>query len=67
MLLETKRRFESLTGCKVVEAYGLSETSPAVTINPLDGPVKELSIGQPCQLPSYRCGDRRSRAGGWCG
>ena len=47
LLLETKQRFEALTGCKVVEAYGLSEASPAVTINPLDGPVKELSIGQP--------------------
>ena len=47
LLLETKKSFESLTGCKVVEAYGLSEASPAVTINPLDGPVKELSIGQP--------------------
>lgn len=47
LLLETKRSFEALTGCRVVEAYGLSESSPAVTINPLDGPVKELSIGQP--------------------
>ena len=47
LLLETRRQFEALTGCKVVEAYGLSEASPAVTINPLDGPVKELSIGQP--------------------
>ena len=47
LLLETKQQFEKLTGCKVVEAYGLSEASPAVTINPLDGPVKELSIGQP--------------------
>jgi long-chain acyl-CoA synthetase len=47
LLLETKRSFEALTGCKVVEAYGLSESSPAVTINPLEGPIKEMSIGQP--------------------
>ncbi len=47
LLLETKKSFEALTGCKVVEAYGLSESSPAVTINPLEGPVKEMSIGQP--------------------
>ena len=47
LLLETRRQFESLTGCKLVEAYGLSERSRAVTANPLEGPVKEMSIGQP--------------------
>ncbi len=47
LLLETRRQFETLTGCKLVEAYGLSETSPGVTANPLEGPLKELSIGQP--------------------
>jgi long-chain acyl-CoA synthetase len=47
LLLDTKQRFEAISGCKVVEAYGLSEASPAVTCNPLDGPIKELSIGQP--------------------
>ena len=45
--LEVRRGFEGMTGCKLVEAYGLSETSPAATANPLDGAVKEGSIGQP--------------------
>jgi long-chain acyl-CoA synthetase len=45
--VEVKRQFESITGCKLVEAYGLSETSPGATFNPFDGPVKEGSIGQP--------------------
>jgi long-chain acyl-CoA synthetase len=45
--IEVKKSFETLTGCKVVEAYGLSETSPGATFNPFDGPVKSGSIGQP--------------------
>ena len=45
--VDVKQRFEKLTGCKLVEGYGLSETSPGVTCNPLEGPVKEGSIGQP--------------------
>jgi long-chain acyl-CoA synthetase len=45
--IEVKQRFEALTGCKVVEGYGLSEASPVVTCNPPDGPVKTGSIGQP--------------------
>lgn len=45
--VEVKREFEELTGCKVIEAYGLSETSPAATANPLHGLNKEASIGIP--------------------
>jgi long-chain acyl-CoA synthetase len=45
--VDIKERFEKLTGCKVVEGYGLSETSPSVTCNPVEGPVKSGSIGQP--------------------
>jgi long-chain acyl-CoA synthetase len=45
--VEVKRRFEELTGCTLVEAYGLSETSPGVTSNPLFGVSKEGSIGLP--------------------
>jgi long-chain acyl-CoA synthetase len=45
--VEVKQKFERLTGCKLVEGYGLSEASPSVTCNPMEGPVKEGSIGQP--------------------
>ena len=45
--IEVKRGFETLSGCKLVEGYGLSETSPVATCNPLDGPIKEGSIGVP--------------------
>jgi long-chain acyl-CoA synthetase len=45
--VELKQKFEQLTGCKVVEGYGLTEASPSVTCNPVEGPVKEGSIGQP--------------------
>jgi len=45
--VDVKEKFERLTGCKVVEGYGLSEASPSVTCNPVEGPVKSGSIGQP--------------------
>jgi long-chain acyl-CoA synthetase len=45
--LEVKETFERLTGCAVVEGYGLSEASPVVTCNPIGGPVRPGSIGLP--------------------
>jgi long-chain acyl-CoA synthetase len=33
---EVQERFQALTGCKLVEAYGLTETSPATHVNPLN-------------------------------
>ena len=45
--LEVKLKFEALAGCKVVEGYGLSETSPVLTCNPLEGRVSPGSIGPP--------------------
>lgn len=45
--LEVKRGFEKASGCDLVEGYGLSETSPVVSANPLGGPNKEGSIGIP--------------------
>jgi len=40
-------RWKQLTGCTLVEAYGLSETSPAVTINPFDLAEYNGAIGLP--------------------
>jgi len=43
--VEVKQTFEALTGCVLVEGYGLTETSPVAAVNPLDGTGKTGSIG----------------------
>jgi long-chain acyl-CoA synthetase len=45
--IEVKEKFESLTGCKLVEGYGLTESSPVTHCNPLDGDNVTGSIGLP--------------------
>lgn len=40
-------RWEKSTGCPLVEGYGLSETSPVLSVNPLDGKHKAGTIGLP--------------------
>ncbi|GGF69411.1 dicarboxylate--CoA ligase PimA [Azorhizobium oxalatiphilum] len=45
--VEVRHRFEALAGCKLVEGYGLSETSPVLTANPPNGTIKDGSVGLP--------------------
>ena len=46
MPLEVKETFERLTGCRLVEGYGLSETAPVATCNAMADTNKPGSIGQ---------------------
>ncbi|MBI3852313.1 MAG: long-chain fatty acid--CoA ligase [Verrucomicrobia bacterium] len=45
--IEVRQKFEELTGGKLVEGYGLTESSPVTHTNPPDGVPKIGSIGLP--------------------
>jgi len=47
------KRFEALTGARILEGFGLTETSPVTHVNPLAGERKVGSIGLP--VPSTDC------------
>jgi long-chain acyl-CoA synthetase len=53
LMRETKERFEALTGGKLFEGYGLSETPTATHCNPMFGENRTGSIGLP--LPDVDC------------
>lgn len=44
--VEVKKTFEE-NGCVLVEGYGLTETSPVLCVNPVEGENKPGSIGLP--------------------
>ena len=45
--LEVQKRFQGISGCRLAEGWGMTETSPTGTFTPLDGAVKPGSCGIP--------------------
>lgn len=53
----TAKRWEALTGCGVSEAYGLTECSPAVCMNPTGGLERMGTVGQAVPGTALKCID----------
>ena len=62
LLAEVKNRFETLTGGRVVEGYGLTESMMAAVVTPLHGPYKPGSVGTPLSDVEIRIVDAESGA-----
>jgi long-chain acyl-CoA synthetase len=60
--VEVQQEFERITGGKLVEGYGLSESSPVTHANPLEGIRKEGSIGMPVPNTEVKIVDVDDRA-----
>ena len=56
--VEVLHRFEAITGSRIIEGYGLSESSPVATCNPLEGERKAGSIGLPVSDTDIRIVDQ---------
>lgn len=50
-------RWREVTGTPIVEGYGLTESSPVLTFNPLGGMNKDGTIGIPVPSTDVRCVD----------
>src|SRR4051794_10005928 len=51
--VEIQEQFERISGARLIEGYGMTETSPSTHANPVSGTRKPGSIGLP--LPGTRC------------
>jgi long-chain acyl-CoA synthetase len=57
MPAEVMQRFETAFGVRILEGYGLSETSPVVCFNQLEKPSKPGTVGLPIFGVDVRCLD----------
>lgn len=61
MPVSIMRQFEATFGVRVLEGYGLSETSPVACFNQLQRPSKPGTVGQPIFGVDVRCVDAQGR------
>lgn len=54
-------RWKAITGCPLTEGFGMTESSPLLTVNPLDGSGKQGSIGLPVSSTDMRIVDDNYR------
>ena len=57
LMADTKKRFEELTGGRIVEGYSLTEAMMCLAVNPVEGPNKLGSVGMPLPDISVRIYD----------
>jgi len=55
------KKWKEVTGTPIVEGYGLTESSPVITFNPLGGKSKVGSIGIPVPSTSVACVDEKGK------
>jgi len=58
--LEVRDRFEALTGCRILEGYGLTEAGPVTHINPIEGRRPPGSMGLPLPGTAARIMDQET-------
>jgi long-chain acyl-CoA synthetase len=55
--VEVQRQFQALSGCRLCEGWGMTETSPTGTFTPADGPMKPGSCGIPLPGVEFQFAD----------
>jgi long-chain acyl-CoA synthetase len=57
-------RWKEVTGCVLTEGYGMTESSPLISVNPIDGTGRQGSIGLPVSSTEIRIIDDYNQVAG---